>query len=1376
MKTVRIILVVTLLAALPLRAQIVNDGATATLSNVTTNITGSVTVGTNGAFTLLVLSDNTLLTNSTHSNIGRNATARSNEVQLISPTARWRMGGPLFVGSNGASSRLVVSNGALVENGEGSLGLNVSSSNNVALVTGGSSVWSNRNNLYIGSAASGNQMMVSNGGRVVNTTGVLGREDGSSNNLVLVTGSGSVWSNAIGLFIGNLRSPGNRLVIEAGGLASSESGNLGGSAGADNNEAVVTGAGSLWNSRFMTIGGPGSFNRLMVSNGAAVRGLSGSVGGTFSGGNQVVITGAGSTWTNVGLRIGEGGSGNRVDVSDGGAMVTGNGVVGFGTFGVNNMVFVRGFGSVWNSQDNLIIGDVGGGNVLMASNGATVLSSNATIGASSAPSFGLGNDNLALLTGAGTVWSNRNVLNLGDFGAGNQMVISNGAAVHVGGNSRIGGDSSARSNSVTVTGPGTKWTVGGVHLYVGSNAPFSRLVISNGARVDSSSISTLGGYTDGSNNQAVVTGPGSVWSNRFSLHIGTASDGNQLLIADGGQVHSGNGTIGLNNRRNQAVVTGTGSMWTMGGVLDVGVGGSQSELVVSNGGTVAAVVEATIGRFPNITSNNRLTVDGGTLRVTNVLGTGLLDVRGGTNVFNAGLIEVDQLVVTNRGEDFVPVEFENRNAITIPSGSPASPYPSTIQVAGMAGVVTWVRVTLFGLAHTFPDDVDILLVSPAGQKVMLMSDAGGGTDIIGNVLFFEDAAVATLPDETAIPFIGTYRPTDFQPGETMPGPAPAGPYSVTLSSFNGSSANGTWRLYINDDLNPNSGSISEGWGLEITTDGGPAPDRGYFEFNGGTLITRGAVISNGAPFIVGDSGANPAIWNVRASASNHLVSGDLIVGANSSFNQLILTNGALLTSSANSAYAILGQQFGANSNNATISGAGSRWVLDDGVFVGRFGSGNRLVISNGASLVTASSSLLGNEFQSTNNEAVVTGPGSSWVSGPGQMFVGYGGRGNRLLVSNGGVVASSFGTIGDSSADSSNNLAVVTGAGSVWSNAFDLRVGNGGAANQLIVSNSGTVSANNAVYVGVDPASVRNRLVVDGGTLRVTNVSAGGTLDVRRGTNVLNAGFVEVDRLLLTNAAGRFEFNGGTLSTRSTVVNNGQSFLVGNGMNAATFNLAGNGSHSFAAQLFVGANAALTGNGTISGVLVLAGGGTLAPGISIGKISLGPPPSLQGTVVVEISKNGTVITNDHIQVTAPLTYGGSLVVSNLGPDALAAGDRFRLFSANSFAGGFTNITLPALPPDLGWTNRLLVDGSIEVIVAPQPRFANIALSGTNVIISGTNGLPNASYAVLAATNVALPLSNWMSLFTNQFGAAGEFSLTNAIAPDEPQRFFHLRTP
>ena len=48
--------------ALPLRAQLVADGATNTLSDVTNTFDGNLTVGTNGSFTLLVLSNNASLT------------------------------------------------------------------------------------------------------------------------------------------------------------------------------------------------------------------------------------------------------------------------------------------------------------------------------------------------------------------------------------------------------------------------------------------------------------------------------------------------------------------------------------------------------------------------------------------------------------------------------------------------------------------------------------------------------------------------------------------------------------------------------------------------------------------------------------------------------------------------------------------------------------------------------------------------------------------------------------------------------------------------------------------------------------------------------------------------------------------------------------------------------------------------------------------------------------------------------------------------------------------------------------------------------------------------------------------------------------------
>src|SRR5207245_1214085 len=149
---------------------------------------------------------------------------------------------------------------------------------------------------------------------------------------------------------------------------------------------------------------------------------------------------------------------------------------------------------------------------------------------------------------------------------------------------------------------------------------------------------------------------------------------------------------------------------------------------------------------------------------------------------------------------------------------------------------------------------------------------------------------------------------------------------------------------------------------------------------------------------------------------------------------------------------------GANSNSATIAGAGSRWLLDDGLTVGGFGSSSRLVVSNGAALVTGSSCSIGNENISSNNAAVVTGPGSSWNCNL-FTFVGFGGRNNSLLVAEGGLLANYVGSIGNSFADGSNNLATVTGAGSLWSNTFELYVGNVGAGSRLVVSNSAIVSA-----------------------------------------------------------------------------------------------------------------------------------------------------------------------------------------------------------------------------------------------------------------------------------------------------------------------------
>src|SRR2546425_285257 len=206
------------LLATSARAQIVNDGATKTLNNVISNITGTVTVGTNGSFTLLVLTNGALLTNSGNGVIGRNIGANSNTVRLTSANTRWLMSLDHFVGSNGAFNRLIVSNGARVENNFGSLGVGTTGSNNEATVTGSGSLWSNRNDLYVGYVGTGNRLVVTNGGGVSDNSGILGIDAASGRKEAVVTGSGFVWTNRASGVVGFFRR-GDRLTGTQNGAA-----------------------------------------------------------------------------------------------------------------------------------------------------------------------------------------------------------------------------------------------------------------------------------------------------------------------------------------------------------------------------------------------------------------------------------------------------------------------------------------------------------------------------------------------------------------------------------------------------------------------------------------------------------------------------------------------------------------------------------------------------------------------------------------------------------------------------------------------------------------------------------------------------------------------------------------------------------------------------------------------------------------------------------------------------------------------------------------------------------------------------------------------------------------------------------------------------
>jgi hypothetical protein len=129
--------------------------------------------------------------------------------------------------------------------------------------------------------------------------------------------------------------------------------------------------------------------------------------------------------------------------------------------------------------------------------------------------------------------------------------------------------------------------------------------------------------------------------------------------------------------------------------------------------------------------------------------------------------------------------------------------------------ITRMVVRLNDVAHTFPDDFDVLLVGPGGENLILMSDAGGDTDSDNvNLVFFDDAPTR-IPDQGPL-VSGVFKPTNIDDGaaDAFPAPAPAPSSARKLSTFNGTDPVGRWRLFIVDDKANDVGAL-DGWSISL---------------------------------------------------------------------------------------------------------------------------------------------------------------------------------------------------------------------------------------------------------------------------------------------------------------------------------------------------------------------------------------------------------------------------------------------------------------------------------------------------------------------------------------------------------------------------------
>ena len=299
--------------------------------------------------------------------------------------------------------------------------------------------------------------------------------------------------------------------------------------------------------------------------------------------------------------------------------------------------------------------------------------------------------------------------------------------------------------------------------------------------------------------------------------------------------------------------------------------------------------------------------------------------------------------------------FSNTAAITVNDNGAASVYPSSIVVSGMTGTISKVTIALINLSHANPDDIDVLLVGPTAAHLVLLSDAGGSTNISGITPAFDDAAASALPDASAIS-TGTWRPSSYAAvGDTFAAPAPA-PSSYAApdgsgtfaSAFNGTVPNGTWSLYVMDDTAANVGTIAGGWSVTITT----VPDLATTtavgsslnpSFTGDSVTFTATVTSSGNPVTVGTVTFADGVTSLGAPiavdgsgqatlTTSALAEGSHLITATYNAAPGFATSNGSVTQVVNDATVVTGNEF-CNPGSLAINAAGPGAPYPANIFV-----------------------------------------------------------------------------------------------------------------------------------------------------------------------------------------------------------------------------------------------------------------------------------------------------------------------------------------------------------------------------------------------------------------------------------------------------------
>jgi hypothetical protein len=211
-----------------------------------------------------------------------------------------------------------------------------------------------------------------------------------------------------------------------------------------------------------------------------------------------------------------------------------------------------------------------------------------------------------------------------------------------------------------------------------------------------------------------------------------------------------------------------------------------------------------------------------------------------------------------------------------------------------------------------------------------------------------------------------------------------------------------------------------------------------------------------------------------------------------------------------------------------------------------------------------------------------------------------------------------------------------------------------------------------------------------------------------------------------------------------------------------------------------------------AGAIFSGGGVTNSIGLTNSTLNLTSVAGSIGTLSAPINNLG--LTNSALNlavgafppvVVSNLTISGSpntITVTALPPIGSVPSTNTLIQSVKPIVGAY-NFVLGPLPPGYSGTlqtNAAYTAIQLRITAAPFPptgaTITGIALqSGTNVVISGTNGVGGSAFYVLSSTNLLAPLQTWSPVATNTFNGSGSFTVIVPTAPSDRQRFYAIQS-